>query len=694
MKFLKYILFIVLLTSITCVAQNNATHSFSTSKAVSSEKYQSMTFNGIWSWFSDPRAVYFEGKHKRTYAGWVDNYGDVHIGFYDHETKEIQSHVIYDNLEIDDHNNPSILFDASGRLQVFFNTHSQEERPLYMRTSTNPEDISEWNTLKELDLNNNETGRKGQTDSHTYTNPIRLSKEDGKLYIFWRGVGMKPSYSVSTDNGKTWSSGEILFLPNELQKLKIPYTKVYSDGISKIHFVFTDGHPSKETKIGLYYMYYENGSFYKANGKKIKDINQLPVLQSELDIIFESDTVKSWNWDIAQDENGNPIVTFAKFPDKETHIYSYATFSNNEWRSYDLLDAGGWFPETRKGTIEAAPHYSGGIVIDHENPNTVYISVKRKGIFEIEAWTTKNKGKSWKVKRITQNSAKNNVRPFAVRGATKGNPLQVLWLQNTNYIYYALNTREKTDALNFEDRYHTAVKMNVLKPTLKAELTKENLIHVLREVVEHQLENPKYDVAQTDWRYGVGFAGVEAFAEITKEARYLNELTNIKQYQKEEVEDEEEIDIKSIFWSYLAKSNRNYLQRLEEFTISDFEYYVIGLDCASMIRAIENFDEVIIKIEEFKEKFKKNLETAVIDLENYDASKLTLRGKAFLIYALAKSMRKDLLDKKYKDLVIQSWKRLHVELLEKDTISNLDIATSGAILLAGKEVFEILNGKF
>lgn len=30
------------------------------------EAYQSFTDNGAWCWFSDPRAIYYEGKHKRT----------------------------------------------------------------------------------------------------------------------------------------------------------------------------------------------------------------------------------------------------------------------------------------------------------------------------------------------------------------------------------------------------------------------------------------------------------------------------------------------------------------------------------------------------------------------------------------------------------------------------------------------------
>ncbi|WP_420573870.1 BNR-4 repeat-containing protein [Kordia sp.] len=694
MKHFSYLLFFLCLLGTNSFAQQKAEHTFVTSEAVSSEKYQSMTFNGVWSWFSDPRAVYYEGKYKRTYAGWIDNYGDVHIGYYDHDTQQIASKVIYDNLEIDDHDNPSILFDEEGKLLVFFNTHLQDERPLLMRRSTNPEDISNWSPLKELYLNDTEKYSDFKINRNTYTNPVRLSKEDGKLYIFWRGIDLKPSFSVSNDNGETWSKGEILFSPTEEEELKTPYTKVYSDGISKIHFTFTDGHPTKEKKNGLYYMYYENGAFYKANGKKIKDISESPVFHSEMDVIYEADDIKSWNWDIAQDAKGNPIVTYVRFPEKNKHIYTYATFTGKKWKSYDVIENIGWFPETRKGMEEPEPHYAGGIIIDHETPNTVYMSVKRNGIFEIEQWTTNNNGKFWKAKKITENSTKNNVRPFAVRGAKEGNPLQVLWLQNTKYIYYAHDTRGKTEALNFRDRYRTAVKMNLRKPKLEAELTKENLINFLRQVAEHQLENPNRKLTYTYWRYGLGFAGTEAFFDITKEARYKNELLNIKQYEREEDEFGGEKKVPNLIWYYSVENNREYLQELEEVKMDDFMNHEIGLAFASMMRAIEKFDQTIVSINEIKAKIRENTDFFIKNLQSKeDDYHEVLLSKALVIYSVTKGIQLGLFDEKYEKAIIIAWKDLQLKLLEKDVISSLDNWTSGAILLAGKEVLGILNAE-
>ncbi|MEM6720715.1 MAG: BNR-4 repeat-containing protein [Bacteroidota bacterium] len=693
MKLCSFLVFCMFLLGVNVHAQEPAKHIFTKSDASSSEDFQSMTFNGAWCWFSDPRAVYFEGKHKRTYAGWIDNYGDIHIGYYDHTTKQIASTIIYDNLEIDDHDNPTILFDKQGRLLVFFNTHLQDERPLLMRISTNPEDIENWEPLQELYLNNEDKYRKARILKHTYTNPVKLSQEEERIYIFWRGADLKPSYSVSDDNGETWSEGEILFVPEESEELKAPYTKVYSDGVSKIHFTFTNGHPTKEAKNGLYYMYYENGAFYKANGQKIKEVSQLPVYQSEVDVIFESDTVKSWNWDIAQDAKGNPIVTYAKFPDKKTHVYSYATFHKNQWQSYDLIDAGGWFPKTRKGTKEPEPHYAGGIVIDHETPNTVYLSVKRDSVFEIEQWTTKNYGKSWKVQKITENSTKDNVRPFAVRGAKKDNPLQVLWLQNTNYIYYAYDTRGKEIPIDFKDRYQTAVKMHLKKPTVSSEVTKANLIHVLRQIAEQLLENPDHSVQQQDWQYGMRFAGIEAFYQISEEARYQNELINIQQYQTEAQEDvdEDELDLIDLIWSYTTKDDPNGQQRLESLAIEDFEIQEASLTAASLIRTIDVFTDEILTIDALKATCKKHEERLFINLLNAHYIGKTEQVDALMIYSIAKGMQMGIFDTKYKQNVLDVWKHLQLELVKGQNLQKLDVATSAAILLAGTEIYTLLD---
>lgn len=510
------------------IAQKQARTSIQKNDAPTSESYQSFTFNGAWCWFSDPRAVYYEGTHQRTYAGWVDNYGDIHIGYFDHESLETHTKVIAEKVEANDHVNPSILFDEEGYLLIFYNKHMQGVQPLYMTRSLKPESIDQWEEIQEMHLNDENLSHMGSMN-HTYTNPQKLSAENGRIYNFWRGVDGKPSWSHSDDNGRTWTKGEIFFMPDPTYGFRRPYTKVYSDGTDKIHITVTDGHPRKEENNNIYYMYYQDGSFYKANGTKIKDVSQLPIQPAEADLVYDAAKggAKAWNWDIAQDEEGYPVIAYARFPDDENHIYCYARWDGKKWQNHDLVNAGGWFPETPEGKTEPEPNYSGGMNIDKEDPNILYLSVKRDSVFEIEKWTTRNSGRRWSVEAITQGSAKDNIRPFAVRGAGEGNPIQVLWMQNTKYIHFSDARRLSELATPFFDRFHTSIKMDIRSPKVTDGLNQTDIVNIMHRVADWQFANKKWNIHELDWHYGAFYTGVRALYETTAAARYKEELINM-----------------------------------------------------------------------------------------------------------------------------------------------------------------------
>ena len=50
--------------------------------------FKNLTNDGAWCWFADPRVVYYEADHTRTYIGCVNKQGDINISYYDHETKK------------------------------------------------------------------------------------------------------------------------------------------------------------------------------------------------------------------------------------------------------------------------------------------------------------------------------------------------------------------------------------------------------------------------------------------------------------------------------------------------------------------------------------------------------------------------------------------------------------------------------
>ena len=410
------------------------------------ESYLSFTEDGAWCWFSDPRAIYFNGKYRRTYAGWIDHIGNVMVGFYDHDRKTIETAIVHKGLEVDDHDNPGLFLDKRGKLWLTYSKHSGD--CIYLVKGKNPEDITTWNPTRILNLNDTVTNS-GVSNTYTYTNLCQLADEQNTLYLFWRGADYKPNFSMSTDNGETWSQGKIFILPERLYKDRRPYVKIASNNKNVIHFAFTDGHPNAEASNSIYYAKYRNGYLHKANGKRIKAWTALPVEPRQTDVVYDATTTKekAWIWDVAEDREGDPVIVYSRFPNDSTHLYYYALWDQGKWVNHKLLNSGRWFPHTPAGAVETERNYSGGIILDHQDPSTVYLSRTKNNKFEIEKWTTPDKGKHWKVIEITTNSNFDNVRPFVIRNHPMDGSPRLLWMNVKKYIHY-------TD-------YETAVKMDI-----------------------------------------------------------------------------------------------------------------------------------------------------------------------------------------------------------------------------------------
>ena len=396
--------------------------------------------DGAWCWIQDPRAVYVEGKHKRTYAGWMTLEGKLQVGSYDHETGNMEYYTLKEYWDVDDHNSNSFLVLPDKRLMAFYTRHNLTG--LFCRATLKPEDISTWEN--EVTVSN--------TSRITYSQPVHLSDE-GRFYVFWRGPSWKPTFSWSTD-AKNWSDPRILIQEEGREAKNIrPYMKVISDNKATIHLTFTDGHPRDEPFNSIYYMRYENGTFYKADGKKIGDVKNLPIPPSMSDIVYDGKAtrIRAWIWDIALDNAGLPVIVYVRLPKETDHRYHYARWVATRWLDTEITPAGRWFPQTSILRHEREPHYSGGIALDHSNPSVVYLSRQINGTFEIEKWITSDKGKTWSNIAITRNSKHPNVRPVVPRGYT-GKKEHVLWMHG-DYVHY---TKYKTEIRFLKPEAHTA----------------------------------------------------------------------------------------------------------------------------------------------------------------------------------------------------------------------------------------------
>ncbi len=467
------------------------------------EDYKNITDDGAWCWFSDPRAIYHKGDHEVTYTGFVTSTGDIAIASKDHRTGAEATKIIYHKLQVDDHVNPSLLILPDGRLMVFFTKHGGT---IYHTTSKAPEDISAFEPIDSLDLGSR----------LCYTNPVLLSEENNRIYLFYRGgYDWKPSFITSDDFGKNWSAPRTFVSKKHSDQFNRPYTKVVSDGQSNIHFAFTDGHPREENHNSIYYLRYEKGSFFDAAGKKVGEVAQLPIEQETLPKAFDGVAYnqRAWIWDIALTQQGRPVIAYTTMPEETQHFYNYGIWNGSEWRHKRICEAGSAFPrfDRPREMRDPEPHYSGGMAIDPNNAKTVFLSKPHQDRFEIEQWTTSDGGETFTRNAITSHSLKDNVRPFVVREAPASITPRVLWMHVNHYEHYT--------------NYNTGIKGNQLAEKYSADLTEKAVKNAMAAVADWQIDH--FHLVKhhpLDWTNGALYSGMMAWAKISSDAKYIDWL--------------------------------------------------------------------------------------------------------------------------------------------------------------------------
>ena len=399
--------------------------------AAQSVRERELTSSGAWSWFGDPRSVYFDGAHRRTYTGWVSTSGSVQVGSYDHDTGLRTITTLKARLQVDDHVNPSILVRPDGRLLVFWSTHAGDN--MWYRRSARPEDITAWEPERVFPTNT------PGTHGYTYPNPVQLSAEGNRIYLFWRGGNFNPSFSTSS-NGTSWSAARTLIL-NSGER---PYIKYAGNGRDTIAMAFTQAHP-RSGRTNIHYVAYRAGSLRRADGSVIASMANLPITPAQAELVYSWRTNgKAWVHDVALDDAGNPVIVYATFPTDTDHRYRYARWNGSGWTDRELVRAG------RSMSVDPRePNYSGGITLDHEDPSTVYLSRQVAGVFETEVWTTPDEGATWSSRALTSGSARGSYRPISPRGQTDASH-DVVWMHGDYPHFTSYRTGLRTPILTRE----------------------------------------------------------------------------------------------------------------------------------------------------------------------------------------------------------------------------------------------------
>lgn len=477
------------------------------------EDYAFITNDGAWCWFSDPRAIYVDNK---IIGGFVDKAGSIWAFSYDPVTQEKQQYKMKDRFDYDDHANPSVMALPDKRIVLFFSAHGgTKDSPLYYAISKRPADISAWEELQEVDPKME--GKLGVC----YSNPVMLSDEDNKTYVFFRGRNFKPNFIATTDF-KRWSDPVTLVVNDSLYgKGGRPYMKVASNNKNKIFFAFTDAHPRDRATNSIYFMMYTDGKLCGADGRIIAGSLQA-VSPGMTDKVYDATQTfdKAWIWDVAFDKEERPVLVYARFSQIDgAHSYWYARWNGTKWENHLITQAGPWFQRNdynNKGHIERENNYSGGVYLDHANPAVVYTSRPVNNVFEIEKWTFTGGKDMWKKEAVTRDSERDNVRPFVVRNSREGQP-NVLWMYNYKYPGFK--------------SYDCAIRVNQKAKGYDSSLKKEAVKAVAAQVADWQLRD--YETAPfgsgvaRGWRNGVLYNGMFDWAELSGDNAYFDYLKKI-----------------------------------------------------------------------------------------------------------------------------------------------------------------------
>jgi hypothetical protein len=486
---------------------------------------------GVWTWYNDPRAVYFKGTKEKSYVGYLNSAstGAAAVASYDHATGAIATFDLITGYGLDDHNNTTVFARNDGKIMTFYSKHYGPD--IRMRISTNVEDVSAFDAEKVV-----------FTGSNTYPNIVQLSDEGtnkNRLYLFFRGPNPlaydagQPFMQTSDDGGTTWTTAFRYFnginggvFPNGLR----PYVKYVSNGKDKIYMLIERDNRNNSPSKPTYMMYYYKDAFYRVDGTLIKTVAQAkttPVTVTDVDVVFDPNnfpdltgTLVGTGWDIALDSDGYPVFVYDIYERTtgQDHRLFYFRWDGSKFNHYFLTNSGA--PMTENGQ---EPGFAGGICLDHNNPNIVYLSTHVNGSIELQRWVTADKGVTWKYWEVTSGSGANkNTRPVVPRG-TPGTKVSVVWNCGT-YISFGQGLGQDIKYFEFDSTKMSAG-ITSARPNFERRAPKETGFNLLANGLSFTLLSPSLSTLKLYSAQG------RLVADLTSAVQRMTAGSNAVQYK-------------------------------------------------------------------------------------------------------------------------------------------------------------------
>jgi hypothetical protein len=451
MKLIKTPLFIAVLTLLLfCLNLFPDTNCQTKGTIIKSDikiEIKKLADDGAWLWFNGQNVI-VDGNN--IYIGCEDSHGYSVVNQYQlnsaDSTNTYRVYPLSTWSKKDDHNYPSLLKLKNGKLLATYS------RSPSLKMNYRIAEILNKGTEQQSLLWGEEQSA-GLQSRMSYNNLISLSKENSCVFNFFTMFNESPSIIKSDSDVTNWSE-DFKFMKQGKNDTS-PYVKYANNEIDRVDILYTDGHPRKELKNNVYHIYYKDGNFYKSDGSMIRSLKEArnnPISTEEGTKIYDGSTKgPGWVWDIEYNSEHNPVAVYISSADNEVGNdlrYHYAEWDDNakHWTEQEIAYAGShlYVPEN---------HFAGGIAIDPENTNMVYISSNVNpvnggknltGRYQIYRGT--RTGDNWEWTQLTFNSNIDNLRPIVPQH--HGSVVSVVWFRGI----YNTSIDFKTEVVGILDR--------------------------------------------------------------------------------------------------------------------------------------------------------------------------------------------------------------------------------------------------
>jgi len=344
------------------------------------------------------------------------------VSFFDHSTGKLARPVIILDKQTEDaHDNPVMTIDDAGHIWIFSTSHGTG-RPSYITRSVRPYDISEFELVKALKMEN---GKEVPMTNFSYLQVFSVRGEG--MFAFFttydRSVLNAPesraarivSFMKSKD-GVLWSEWRPLAAMQHGHYQNAAVWK--KDGVFKLGTTFNyHPHNAAEGRVGLNWwtdLYYaeslDGGKTWQTiDGKPL----ETPMLTEKCPALvhdYESEKKNVYIMDLVYDANGWPIIFY---------------ITSSGWRSGPDAGPREWFTcawngekwEIRKLT-ESDNNYDFGSLYVEKDGTWRVVATDGSGPQEfntggeVSLWSSSDRGASWqKIRQMTKNSPRNHCYP-------------------------------------------------------------------------------------------------------------------------------------------------------------------------------------------------------------------------------------------------------------------------------------------